>query len=205
MKLWRVSSVECFRRYEQDEEYDLDSLLQQLRGEATPSTAMSAGSALHKALETAPSSLAVDVIEQEYDGVLYKFRFTGDFEITLPDVRELRASKTWFVDDDPITITGQVDAIEGARIDDHKTTSRFDPERYIEGFQWRLYLSIFGARHFRWNVFEMAWNDDEQLYDVFALHRLEQFRYPAMEDDCKALVERFARFVRQWVPVAEAA
>ena len=39
--------------------------------------------------------------------------------------------------------------IDGLRIEDHKTTSRFEPDWYLPGYQWRLYLDIFGASRFR--------------------------------------------------------
>jgi hypothetical protein len=124
----------------------------------------------------------------------------------------MRASKTYMVDGEPIIISGQVDAIDGLRIEDHKTTGRFDPERYLAGCQWKLYLEIFGAQHFRWNVFEMQEVESTQesfgfdapapQFEIFAMHTLEQFRYPGMEKDCQELVSRFARFVRDHVEVA---
>jgi hypothetical protein len=72
-------------------------------------------------------------------------------------------------------------------VEDHKTTGRFDPERYLSGYQWRLYLDIFGADLFRWNVFEIKATDDPLTWDVFAQHTLEQYRYPAMSADCARL------------------
>lgn len=193
--MYRVSHVEAFRQWEADEETDLDWLLRRIRGEEPPSERMLAGTALHKALELAP--IGQEFAELRVDG--YTFRFVGDFELRLSTIRELRGRKTYVVDGLPIEITGQVDQIEGKRIDDHKTTGRFDPERYLEGYQWRLYLDIFNADRFRWNVLEMSETDDPKVWDVFAQHTLEQWRYPGLANDCHALVERFARFVRTHV------
>jgi hypothetical protein len=195
---YRVSNVEAFRQWEADDEGDLDKLMERISGTSEASPLMLAGTAFHKALELAGDGEVVSL-----KALGHEFRFTCDCDVELAPVRELRASKTYMVDGQPIVISGQVDQLDGMRIDDHKTTGRFDPERYIEGCQWRLYLDIFGARHFRWNVFEIKAadprEDGTEVFEVFNAHRLEQFRYPNLEADCQALVERFARFVRQQV------
>ncbi len=201
MSTYRVSHVEAFRRFERDEDAEIDDLLASIRGEGAGSEAMRVGTAFHRALELASFG---DFESLEANG--YRFTFDGNCELMLPMVREVRASKTWMVDDAPITISGQVDAIDGKLVIDHKTTARFDPERYIAGCQWKLYLEIFGAQQFRWTVFEIQeiaaeLGSGEQAYVVTAQHRLEQFRYPALEADCQALVERFARFVRERLEV----
>lgn len=197
MKAWRVSNVEAFRQFEQDEEADIGEFIAELQFGFEPSAAMLAGTAFHKALELAVTGVSV----KEMAALGHVFTFRGDFEVRLPVIREVRASKAYVVDGEPIVISGQVDGIEGLRIDDHKTTARFDPDRFLTGYQWRLYLDIFGASHFRWNVFEMAEQDQPGHYEVFAQHTLEQFRYPALSADCHALVTRFARFVREHVEI----
>lgn len=195
---WRVSNVEAFRKWEQDEEAELEPFVDELLHGFAPSPAMLAGTAFHKALEDAPTGLTVSSLE----ALGHTFTFRGEFEVRLPVIRELRASKTYMVDGQPIVISGQVDALEGLRIEDHKTTSRFDPDRFMSGYQWRLYLDIFGATAFRWNVFELTELDPPGFYEVRDQHTLEQYRYPAMTDDCQALVARFARFVREHAAVA---
>lgn len=195
MKHWRVSNVESFRQFEQDDEAEAGQFIDELLHGFPPSAAMQAGTAFHKALELAQPGVTGPELHSEG----HVFTFRGDFEVRLPVIRELRASKTYLVDGEPIVISGQVDAIEGLRIEDHKTTSRFDPDRYLTGYQWRLYLDIFGASVFRWNVFELSELDAPGHYEVRDQHTLEQFRYPALQADCQALVERFARFVRHHV------
>lgn len=193
---FRVSNVEAFRKWEADPDADDDAflkLLSDIRGESEPSELMLAGTAFHKALELAQPDIETEELEAEG----YTFVITAALEIGLCPTRELRASKVYIVDGQPITISGQVDQLSGLRIEDHKTTGRFDAERYNEGYQWRLYLDIFGADHFRWNVFEIAAMDEPKCYQVFGQHRLEQWRYPGLAADCQALVERFARFVRE--------
>lgn len=193
---FRVSEVESFRQWRNDEDAELSDLLARLRGEKAPSEAMLAGTAFHKALEMSPTGLEVSSIGA--DG--YTFTFPGEFEIALPTVREVRASKVYRGPDYAITVSGQLDAIDGKRVEDHKTTGRFDPDRYLDGYQWRFYLDIFGADHFRWNVFEIAATDNPLTWEVHNFHRLEQYRYPGLEQDCARLVEQLAAFTRTHLP-----
>lgn len=195
MNVFRVSEVESFRQWATDDEAELSDLMDRLTGANRPSDVMLAGTAFHKALEDAQDG-EVDVLQANG----YTFEFLTDADLSIPDIRELRASRTYMVDGQPITISGQVDALEGKRVEDHKTTGRFDPERYLNGYQWRLYLEIFGADQFRWNVFEIAPTTDPAHWDVRAAHTLEQFRYPTMPADCEKLVTAFARFVREHLP-----
>lgn len=193
---FRVSEVESFRQWREDDDAELETLLARLRGETPPSPAMLAGTAFHKCLEMSPTGLTVTELVADD----YRFTFAGDFAVELPAIREVRASKTWLVDGEPVTISGQLDAIHGRRVEDHKTTGRFDPERYLTGYQWRLYLLIFGADLFRWNVFEITETDEPGHWQVFAQHRLEQCRYPEMERDCERLVTDLARFAKTHLP-----
>lgn len=195
MNTFRVSEVEAYRQWREDEDATLEDILSRLSGGFPATPAMLAGTAFHKALEHAVEG-SVEVIEA--DG--YQFGFDADLSLVLPTVREIRAGKTWTVDGKSITVSGQLDGITGNRIEDHKTTARYDPERYLTGYQWRLYLSIFEARTFRWNIFEIKEDGHPLDWLVTAYHRLEQHRYPGLEIDCTVLVEDFARFVRQHMP-----
>ncbi len=208
MKGWyRVSNVESFRKWEADEDADLDRLLADIKGVSEPSDAMLVGTAFHKCLEDAVPGIDYDSMR----ALGAVFTFAEPFSVEVCPIRELRSSKTYVVDGEPIGISGQVDALDGLRIEDHKTTGRFDPERYMAGCQWKLYLSIFGAHEFRWNVFEIGEVQSTEpthgfeipppQYEVFATHRLTQYRYPGMEDELQGLVARFARFVREYVEV----
>ena len=183
--MYRVSFVDKWRRWMDDEDAELADLF-----DDRPSAVMEIGTAFHKAVELAPPG---DHAVLEANGC--RFEIPDDFEIDAGKFLELRASKTYVVDGQPIVISGQVDSLDGLTIDDHKTTARFDPERYLSGFQWRLYLDIFEADRFRWNVFEIE-EVDQDTFRVRAAHRLEQFRYPGLAEDCQRLVADFARFMR---------
>jgi hypothetical protein len=187
--LARVSHIESFRQWQQDEDASTEDLIHRLTAGIDPD-AMRAGRAFHKALETAPYGQH-DTLHA--DG--YVFQFPQDSTLILPTVRELRGSKAY----GPLTVTGCVDAINGRSIDDHKSTGRFDPERYLTGFQWRLYLDMFEADTFRWNVFEI----DEvkpRIYSVADPQVLTQYRYPRMHEECARLAADFYEFARVHLP-----
>lgn len=193
--IFRVSNVEAFRQWREDEEAELEPLLARLRGHGEPSEKMLAGTALHKALEAAQEGEHRTVL---VDG--YRFEVECDIALALPQTRELRASREY----GPLTVTGQVDLIDGKRIEDHKSTERFEPEWYLPGFQWRYYLDIFGADVFRWNVFEMKFDhvdvEDRDVYIVHGFHVLEQCRYPGLHDDCARLAREFYEFAVAHMP-----
>lgn len=188
--IFRVSEVESYRQWLEDEEAELEPLLARLRGEIPPSPDMEAGTAFHKALELSkPGEF------EQIEGNGYTFLFPQEAQIELPNVREIRASKQY----GGITITGCVDVLDGLRIEDHKTTGRFDPDRYLAGVQWRYYLDIFGAYIFRWNVYEIE-QLRERVYSVKPPQFLTQYRYPRLHADCEALALSLEQFARKHMP-----
>ncbi|MDQ3039843.1 MAG: hypothetical protein M3Q51_04460 [Pseudomonadota bacterium] len=186
--LTRVSSIETFRRYRLDDDMTPQQLVARLT-DFQPTPAMLAGTAFHKALELAqPGEFP------ELKALGYTF-LMPDAQIALPDVRELRSFWRY----GQLLVAGQVDAIYGKRVEDHKTTASFRPDGYIEGCQWRFYLDIFDADVFRWNVFEIVEVDD-LTYRVKPPHLLEQCRYPGLRDDCMDLAREFHHFAAEYMP-----
>lgn len=186
--LARVSNIEAFRRWRLNEDQPLEDLIRFLTVD-DPSPAMLAGTAFHKAME--------DVQPGEHD-TLYANGYTfhmPDGELFLGPIRELRAFKAY----GPLTVSGCVDHLFGRRIDDHKTTSRFDAERYLDGFQWRFYLDLFDADVFRWNVFEIR-EVKPLVYQVADPQVLETYRYPRLHDDCARLASDFYAFAAEHLP-----
>lgn len=182
--LARVSSLEAFRRYLITEDVTAEDLVQWITTD-NPTPAMRAGTAFHKAMETAEDGEHETL---EADG--YTF-LLPDAEIALPAIRELRASKQY----GDLTVTGCVDLLDGLRVEDHKSTSRFDAERYLAGYQWRLYLDIFEADTFRWNVWPIR-EVEPMVFQVSPPELLEAQRYPGMEADCARLANDYLEFAR---------
>lgn len=172
----------------------LDELLRRLRREEPPTPAMLAGTAFHKAIEIADIG--------EHKGLVadgYTFSFETDAEIDMPLIREMKATREYLVDDCVVTLVGKVDAIHGKRIDDHKLTEKFDAEKYLESYQWRIYLEIFAADEFRWNIFE-AKPEHPDYYLIRAVHPLTARRYPGIGEHVEREVRRFVGFARDHLP-----
>ena len=203
---YRVSHLAAYARWKAEESDDLGWLAKSIFSTES-SEAMERGTAFHKALETAAAG--------EYTTVSangYTFAFTCEAEIVLPKTREIRKGKDY----GGIIVSGQCDGIEGKRIIDHKTTGQqFDAEYHLDGWQHRFYLDIFEADRFDWHVWEMSEMKDAEVmamqaladsdplttlenstyfYEVYAHHLLTQYRYPAIEEDCRLLAVEFRDF-----------
>lgn len=194
----RVSAtdIDALRYYLAEDEADLADLLAQLRRQSQPTDAMLAGTAFHTALETAGEGVATVL---HADG--YEFTLDLQEEIDLPPIREIKATREYIVGDVAVTLVGKVDGVFGRRIDDHKLTGSFDAERYLSGYQWRIYLEIFGADEFRWNVFEGAASTvSHRQWRVRSLHKLPAYRYPGIAADVERQVAAFVEFARAHLP-----
>ena len=196
METIRVSAtdIDAYRRFRADEEAELSVFLARMRRQEPPTEAMLAGTALHKALETAGEG---EVKGFEADG--FTFSFETDAEVDLPAIREMKATKEYRIDDVTVTLVGKVDALHGKRIDDHKFTSRYDAERFLDSYQWRIYLDIFDADEFRWNVFEGR-ESAPRNYLITAVHPLTMRRYPGMREDIERELAEFVDFARKFLP-----
>ncbi len=176
----RVSTLEAFRQFLHDEEAEhFNPVIPE-----TP--AMRAGTAFHKALEMSqPGEYP------ELSALGHRFIIQCDIGLYLPPAREIRGYRSYGM----LPVTGQVDDMDGHRIEDHKTTATPNLERYLDGYQWRFYLDMFGASVFRWNVFTLKQSDDDSLcYFVTGLDHLEQYRYPGMHRDCRELARAFCAY-----------
>lgn len=192
----RVSAtdLDALRYFLANEDADLDALIAQLRRQSPPTEAMLAGTALHAALETAqPGEFA----RLEANG--YTFEIAAEGEIDLPKIRECKGERQYLIDNCRITLVGKVDAIHGRRVDDHKFTARFDADRFLGSLQWKVYLEVFGADEFRWNVFEGR-ETGPQSYVITAIHPLRMHRYPGIDNDVRTALRGFLDFARQHLP-----
>lgn len=189
-----ASDIDSYRRYRDNEDGDLQELLNQFWRRVEPTEAMRAGTALHTALENAAEGEFTQLAAEGYT-----FDFDACAEIDLPIIRECKATRDYVIDGCLVTLVGKVDAIHGRRIDDHKFTARFDPERFLDSYQWRIYLDVFGADEFRWNVFEGR-ETAPKHYVINAVHPLTMHRYPGMGDDIERELTQFVDFARQFLP-----
>lgn len=190
----RISVTELDQlAYFRNSDMELSELLARLRRETPPTEAMAAGTAFHTILENA-GECELDEVTQ--DG--FTFRFELEAELSLPRIRELKLEKPYFIDGIEVTLVGKVDALNGKTVYDHKTTSRFDAEKYMDAIQWRAYLDMFGADRFIYNVFEVA--DKQGVRVVRDFHPLTFYRYPSLPQDVFEALSDFVGFARQHLP-----
>lgn len=192
MKRLRVSAsdLDAFRRFKASEDIPLTDLLAQLRRELPPTPAMLAGTALHKALELVEAG-EFEALEAND----HRFMFADEVEISLPDIREMKVTAERQIGDVLVTLVGMVDAVQGRSVTDHKFTGRFDPERFLNSYQWRVYLDLFDADRFEWIVYE-AKEVDDRAFLVTDVHRLTAHRYPGMSDDLNRELSAFVDFAK---------
>lgn len=194
MKTLRVSAsdLDAFRYFMDREDGDLPSLLAQLRRELPATPAMLAGTALHTALENAQ----IGVVEAlEADG--YRFIIEAEADLELPDIREMKVTDERQIRDTMVTLVGKVDGANGRTILDHKLTQRFDPERFLNSYQWRVYLDLFDADLFEWIVYEAKpFGPDDREITIKDVHRLTAHRYPGMTSDLNRELAGFVDFAK---------
>lgn len=189
-----VTDLDQLQWFRAHEDMTLEELLDRFR-KREETEAMRRGTAFHKFLETANDGEFGSV---EIDG--YKFRFDLDAEVSLPTIRELKATREYRAHGVTVTLVGKLDAMHGKRVDDHKLTGQFQVDRYCDSIQWRCYLAIFDADAFRYNIFEYI--EDRQTGDLVVrdYHPLNFYRYPDLEAEVEREVGEFVLFAKQHLP-----
>ena len=184
----RVTSLEQFRIWKEDDDLDVGWLLTRLLGKEAPSDVMLAGTAFHSALEHASEGVLDTLAFGDY-----RFDFNCDAEVQIPTLKELEITKQY----GDLLVTGHVDGLIGKEITDYKTTGQFDPDRYMESYQWRYYLDMCDCDRFRWQVFVISEFGPPCCYEVKQIHQLAQVRYPGMDQDCARLAQEYYEFASQ--------
>jgi hypothetical protein len=182
-----VSNIDLYRVWRKSEDLDLEWLLRRLRGEEPQTEQMKAGEAFHKILENPDFTEQTEVTHGDY-----WFSILCDIEVAIPQVRELSIEKQY----GDVIVRGRIDGLRGKTVKDYKTTAQFDPDRLMEGYQWRFYLDMLGCETFTWQVFVLSQYGKPGHYDVTQTHELTQKRYVGMEADCVRLASDYADFIR---------
>jgi hypothetical protein len=183
-----VSDLDSYRAFREDEDFPLEVLLAQFRRETPATPAMMIGRAFAKAMEHAQLGEA-DTLTAEG----HTFAFTCDVEIEAWPCREESRDKDY----GGVIVTARCDRIMGKVIADDKTTAHFDAESYMEKYQWRYYLDLFGADVFRWHIWECKKLKEDNAWCVYDRHILTQYRYPELEQDCRELALDFKQFAER--------
>jgi hypothetical protein len=182
-----VSNLEFFRAWAEDEEMPLEMLVKRLSGTDLQSDAMKAGNVFHEALEHAGEGELGTLALGEY-----RFDFNCDCNIEKLEIHELSVEKLY--DFGNLLVRGRVDGLNGKEVTDYKTTTNFDADRLMNGYQWRYYLDILECDSFKWEIFVIK-ERAEYSYEVKQHHTLRQKRYPDLADDCERLARQYSEFI----------
>lgn len=185
----QLDQITWYRRLE---DMTLDELVHRLTGASKPNRAMELGTAWHSVLEDPPESLSAI----QRDG--FNFVVECEAEITLPQVREIRAAKMYRVDGVAVLLSGGCDGISGNVVTDHKLTARPDPEKYLDSYQWRAYLDIFGADVFEYILYHAK--DEGDVVRIRDVSPFRFYRYPQMFDDLIGGLREYVAFCREHIP-----
>jgi len=175
-----VSNLEAYRRYCAG----LCSYDDLIKGivHRTPNQKMIAGTELHKHIENG-------YVPQKFQTPCGLTVIMPDKEISLyagnPEI-----SGEW-VSREGYCVRGRADAVDFETVYDHKLTSSGG---YRDSFQWRLYLMIFNARLFIYNIFQCGDISNNQLF-VRDFTTEEYTRYSGMDDECNDLVSDYMKFI----------
>lgn len=184
-----VTTLEEFRRYQEDPDYDAGAFIHRLQHGIIKTPAMEAGEVFHEILEHAEYDDEFEVVQ--YRGHTFDFSDVRR-EFAIPAVRELSMKRVLFGE---MMVSGRIDSgIPPAFIIDYKLTERFDEERYADSFQWRYYLMMFNTREFRYIGFERK-QIEENSHKIKAVKELSLYRYDGMESQCIQLARDFKEFI----------
>lgn len=195
MLTFHVTDLDQYSWYLRLEDMTPEDLAKRLRHDSPPNDKMAMGTAWHSVLENPPDS--IDKVDM--DG--YTFLVDCEKSIILPQVREIRANKTYHVDGFDVTLTGKVDGITGNTITDHKLSFRPDLENYFDSYQWRAYLDIFNADRFNYYVYhakEPA--EGSKKITITDVSGMSLYRYPDMIKDLEKGISDLLFFVRMYMP-----
>jgi hypothetical protein len=188
MKTVSVSNLDTFHWWLRNSEefgLEIDWLIKRLT-EKEETEEMLAGRAFHAAMECLTEQ-DTDRITLYADG--YTFYVLPELEIELPEAREVPCEKMY----GDLLVRGRVDAVTGQLVEDYKLTGQFDAEKYMESFQWRFYLDLMGADAFQYHVFLMNQKAPKE-FELWQYHKLKQYRYADLHQDCMDLARQFADF-----------
>lgn len=202
----RVSTLEAFRRVVATEYGREDELVAAIKAgqEGGPANVhMRAGTAWHALLAMPKEELAErydatqgvhvqDVFA--FDGVDGARRHVG------PGVCEVTTRQVYDAFGVPVEVKGTTDHMRGLDLQDHKAKfSALDAKDYEPSLQWRFYLSLFGARSFRYNLFAFKEPADWLVSNLCELREILSFTfwpYPGMDDELRSWLHRFVSWAR---------
>jgi len=190
--IFHCTDLDSMIWYRKLEDMTVDDMRGRLLRTEPANEKMKMGTVFHAILEDPPD----EINEVEKDG--FKFKVTCNSSIQLPQIREIRANKTYSIAGMDITLSGGCDGITGNKVSDHKLTFRPNPDTYFNSFQWRAYLDIFEADAFKYIIYSAK--EKNGIVTIHDVSTLSMYRYPEMVDDLKRGIFDLVEFCQEHVP-----
>ncbi len=152
---------------------------------------MLAGTAVHSYIERLIDGVVPDKFMN--DGWTISVNPKLDVSINLPENAEIKISKMW----QDIMINGKLDRLGNGRINDIKTTSKIDTEKYFDSYQWRVYLWMMGENYteFIYNIFLVKLNNVLNEVTINDYMDLKLHRYDNLEIDVNNLLSEYSDYL----------
>lgn len=196
MKKCRISTTDLdqltwFRRIEA---MTVEELVGRLWHKSATNEKMRVGTAWHEIMEDPPNKI------EKISRSGYHFHVKCDAEVILPEIREIKATKIYLLDDIEVTLVGKVDGITGSKITDNKVTFRAPSmENYMESFQWKAYLDIFAGNIFEYVIYQGSILKNKRV-NINHIQKLLLYKYPGMRKDLVAGIHDLLTFYKQHMP-----
>jgi hypothetical protein len=188
--------LEAIRYWRENEDKTMADLLVDLRHEAPANKYMLAGGAFAEAMEHIGYG---DFESIEAKG--WKFNFKLDKSMVVPVVRELKAEMPYSTPSGDVTLVGVCDGLNGTELRDAKLTENPSPEKYLESWQWKAYLVLFGAQSFTYDLFKCRPYDEvDKEVTIIDYIPLTMYRYPGIEQDVQNAVNEAAEIISKHCP-----
>lgn len=183
-----ATSFDNFQRY-LDDLMTKDELIQRITAPFEPTREMQIGTAIHSFIEK-----PVYQIDGLY--IIDDFKFS-DLNILLQNLsnyldgfQEIKIQTK----NNNVNLITKLDLWFGNTIVEHKTTfKQFETEKYINSWQWKLYLFATNAKLFKYNIIGLQEKDGIigiKYNEMFDLYPYEKLAY-----DCENIISEFAKFI----------
>jgi hypothetical protein len=187
-----TTDIDSLVWYNKLEDMTIDDIRQRILRTSPTNEKMKIGTAWHLILESPPEE--INTIER--DGII--FRVDCEKTIILPQIREIRANKIYYINSEEINISGQCDGISGNKITDHKLTFNPNIETYFDSYQWKSYLDIFNADIFEYILYLAK--EEKGVVVIKDVITFCVYRYPNMQEDLIKGIGDLVNFAKKYIP-----
>jgi hypothetical protein len=192
----RISAtlLESFRLYLKADWFNEEDLIAQIQGVFTPTPQIRLGKAYHACVEKPQLSLS-GIYEK--DG--YRFEpeaIEGMRRRIVPGLFEVKTTKLLRIADEDVTLVARCDHIIGSHLDEFKTSTQFDADKYLASIQWRLMMWLFDTTSLTYHVATLDEDEHDNVVRLKGLESLNVFPYPQLRDDCCELIRELCSYLR---------